>query len=155
MLFCVLLVGAVSTQAHAESYTAYDGNLSSTYTGYMRDILPGIGVNDHYVYFRSDQYDYIMVVGDLVYDGGVFSLADVGTLYRISNDNSYNGSYSYSVEEIDSFSLSPGDRIVYSDLGQFPQLIERGSKYEIFTALLIATGLLGVIINRIFFTRKR
>lgn len=145
-----MLICAVGTSAKAVTYEVYDGNPSNTYIQYFKDIVSGIGFNDNYVAFRSGQNDYVMVVGDLEYNNGKFTLADVGTVYTIASSGNYNSTYSYTVTEIDSLTLNPSNKLIYSDLGNYPQLVERGAKYEILTAVLLVTALLGLVIGRIF-----
>lgn len=155
VIAALLLLCGFATGAQAATYSVYDGTMSSTQLTYFRDILPGIGLQDNYVAFRSGEREYRMVVGDLNYNGGVFTCNDVSTVYTITNDSSYNGRYRYSVTTIDSLNLSVGDNIIYSDLGHFPQLIERSSNYEIFTALLVAIGLFGFVVRSILFSSSR
>lgn len=149
------LLVATCNVAQASTYDVYEGNPSNTQLQYFRDIIPGIGLGDHYVAFRSGQYTYTMLVGDISYDNGIFSSADSCTVYYLETNNSYNGYYTYSVFEVDSISLNPEDKIIYSDLGQFPQLEERGAKYEILTTILIATICVGYVTKSIFRYRPR
>ena len=65
-LICVLvLIFAIGMKAQSTSVTPYEGNMSSTYITYFRDIVSGIGFNDNYVAYRSGQNEYKMVVGEL------------------------------------------------------------------------------------------
>lgn len=155
LMILLMLLNGFAVAASAESYTVYDGNPSSTYITYFKDIIPNISLNDHYVAFRSGQYEYTMIVGDLVYNNGSFTLNDSATVYSITSNNSYNGYYAYNVSSIDSLSLSVGDKIIYSDLGNFPQLEERGQKYEILQTLLLFIALLCVVIRSMFGKRIR
>lgn len=154
-VICVALVCAFCTTAHAATHEVYDeGQISSTYVTYFRDIVSGIGFNDNYVAFRSGQYSYTMVVGDLEYNDGLFSLKENGKEYVFSaNNTGYNSQYNYNVNNITNFSVAVGDNIIYSDLGEFPQLVDRGAKIETFTAVLLCTVIVSVIINRILFKR--
>lgn len=158
LLVGILLVGALCTQASAVTHTIYDeGTLSTTYTTYFKDIVSGIGFNENYVAFRSGQYSYSMVVGELEYNNGVISLKGTGKEYKYSatTTSGYNQQYKYTVTNLSNFSVNCGDYIIYSDVGDFPQLVERGAKYEIIQTLLIGICCLCVVINRIFFARKR
>lgn len=146
----VALLCAFGTVAHGASYTVYDGNPSSTYIQYFKDIVSGIPLTDDYLCYRSGQNEYTMIVGDLTYDGAQFTLTDMGTVYSITSDNSYNGYMSYNVDTIDSVSVIPFDKIVYSNLGNYPQLVDRGANYEIITALLVGIALLSAVIGRLF-----
>lgn len=154
---CLVLITALCGTVQAATHSVYEnGNLSTTYITYFKDIISGIGFNDNYVAFRNGQYSYIMVVGDLDYNNGVISLNGQGKSYVFSTESSnYNSQYKYNVTDISSFSVNTGDAIIYSDIGDFPQLIERGDKYAIFTAFLLCIACICVIINRILFFRKR
>jgi len=154
-LCCASLLFALGVGASAATHEVYEnGNISSTYVTYFRDIVSGLPFADNYVAFRSGQYEYTMVTGKLSFDNGVFALADVGTSYVFRTDsNTYNSQYRYYVQEIQNFSLNVDDEIIYSDLGQYPQLVERGAKYEMLTAVLGVVAFLGVVIGRFFRVR--
>lgn len=146
--FAILLAFGLGSQASA--YSVYDGNMSNTYVQYFRDIVSGLGFTEHYVCFRSGQYEYTMVTGDLEYNGTSFTGSGDLIVYTFDYDGSYNSSYDYNVTTINNFSLTPNNRIIYSDLGQFPQLETRGEKYEILSAFLVIVALLGIVIYSIF-----
>lgn len=150
LVICFLLICAIGTTAKAVTYEVYDGNPSNTYIQYFKDIISGIGFDDHYVAFRSTQYDYVLVVGDLEFSNGVFTARDTCSIYTISSTGNYNTNYSYSVEQDKNITIRANDELLYSDLGQYPELIERGAKYEILTTVLLAVALLGLVIGRIF-----
>lgn len=152
-LLCVALTCSVGAVAHAESFTPYDGTPSNTYIQYFRDIISGIGFDQHYVALRSGQYEYVLAVGDIQYGNDIFTSAETVELHTITLSSGYNSSTVYSYREIDSLYISTNNQIIYSDLGHFPQLVERGAKYEMFTAVLLCTSLLGVVVGRFF--RKR
>ena len=151
MITAAALCGSVS----AATYETYEGNISSTQLTYFRDILPGTSILDNYVVFRDGQYSYQMVVGELDYSNGVFTLNEPGRIYTINTNSSYNSYYTYSNTTIDSFTLNVDNSIVYSDLGEFPQLEERGQRYEILQTVLIVICCVCVIVRSIFFFRKR
>lgn len=153
---CALIM-AIAMPAHGASHTIYsEGSLSSTYITYFKDIVSGIGFSDNYVAFRSGQYEYTLIVGKLSYENGVISSEGRCTEYLYKTEGTtYNSQYKYYVNDIDTFSVSTGNNIIYSDVGQFPQLVERGAKYEMLSAVLIVILLLSVVINRIFYSRRR
>lgn len=154
-LACVLaLIFAFGMTAQAAEYTPYDGNPSTTYITYFKDIVSGIGFKDNYVAFRNGQNEYIMIVGQLEYNNGVFTLVGQGESYRMYQEGTYNSNYVYEYNDnITNVSVRTNNRLIYSDIGNYPQLVERGAKYEILTAVLVCIALLGVVIGRIF--RKR
>lgn len=156
LLALLITAGATCAAVSAATYDTYDGNISSTQLTYFRDILANLKLSDNYVCFRDDQNVYVMVVGDLEYTNGVFSLNDDGRLYKLDNSGSnYNSYYTYSYTTINDFTLETGNKIVYSDIGNYPQLEERGQKYEILQTILISIACVCFIVRNIFYYRKR
>lgn len=147
---CLVLIVAFATPALADTHQVYDGSISSTYVTYFRDIVSGLGFTEHYIAFRSGDSSYTMVTGDLSYQNGVFNLNKTGKIYTFSATGSnYNNYYKYNVSSISNFQLSANDSIIYSDLGDFPQLVSRGEKYEILTTFLLCVALLGLVAGRL------
>lgn len=76
----------------------------------------------HYVYWREGQYTYRLAYGrELSLSGSRFS----GSSVRLVTYNTYSGSSSqaiWSSVEDSNFSLSAGKYLVWSDLGDYPQL---------------------------------
>lgn len=155
MSVLLILLTATCGAVSAATYSPYEGNISTTYLTYFEDILPKLKLTDHYVFLRSAQYEYSMIVGDIDYGNGVFSSSSPCTVYSMSTSNSYNSYYTYSVSTVDTFSLNPSNILVYSDLGDFPELEGRGNKYEILQTILIVTLMLCFVLRSIFFYRKR
>lgn len=90
----------------------------------------------HYVYWREGQYVYKMAYGKgLSFDGSRF----VGDGLEVVTYQTYSGSgsgqASFLVSGEDSFSLSPGNYLVWSDLGHYPDFSERGVKSYVQTAV--------------------
>lgn len=142
-----LLIGCLlfASPMQALAYSVYeDGNISSTYTTIFRDILEDTNIFEDYVFFRSGQYEYTMIVGDITLSGTSFSAADF-TEYVISYTSGSYGStsnYSYTTSTGTNFSLSVSDNLVYSNLGHYPKLIERGVYYEF--ASLVTLCIIGM-----------
>ena len=140
----------------AHAATVYDGSISSTYVTYFRDILAGESILDNYVAFRSGQYEYTMITGNITFDNGIFNLVGDGYSYVFSTGTSnYNNNYTYSTKAITQFTLDPDNYVVYSDLGNYPQLEERGARYEILSAVLVMCLIVMSILGRIFRIGKR
>lgn len=135
-LACCLLIAAATITASAQ--TVYEGTISSTYTEIAEKI--NISVGDDYVFFRSGQYTYTLVVGDFVYSSGNFSLSDSGKVYTITQvTNSGYGSssyYSYSVSDVTSYKVETKGILVYSNLGGYPTL-NNSSDIYVFCCLII------------------
>lgn len=144
VLMAVCLIFPMGIQATAAE--PYDGTISTTYITIFRDVAAKISPFDDYVFYRSNQYEYTLVSGDLRLDADRIT-ADAVTIYTINTDNSYNSTYSYTVSNGGSFSLDVGDNLVYSNLGNYPDLIERNS-YETMALLVGFCVALGMFIIR-------
>lgn len=147
LILCVALTG----KANASSYTPYNqGNIGSTQLAIFRDIVGNLPINDSYVAFRSGQYDYKLVAGDLKCDSNSFSGKTQATtvkVYTINTDNNnYNSTYDYIVTTEQNFNLTTGNLLVYSNLGDYPSLEERSVSYAFITMFcVIVIGLCAII----------
>lgn len=152
----LITVAALCGSVSAATYDTYEGNISTTQLTYFRDILGGESILDNYVCFRDDQNSYRMVVGKLEYNNGVFSLKEKGKIYTVNTSGSnYNNYYTYNYANLDSLTLRTNNRIVYSDIGNFPQLEERGQRYELLQTIIIVIVCVCIIIRSIFNAVKR
>ena len=139
----------------AEPYA--DGNISTTYITIYRDIASNIPFNDDYVMFRSGQYEYKMYVGELAYSLNQFSGSQL-TCYAISTNSgsSYSGgTYHYEISENQSLQLNCSDILVYSNLGGYPNLYERGDNFEAVLLLFSGIALVCFLTSRIFSFSQR
>lgn len=160
VIILIAVIGLIATYGctvQAATHEVYEnGSLSTTYVTYFKDILSGCSIQDNYVAFRSGQYSYSLIVGDLEYnEGHIISNGDLKEYQFYTSSTGYNSTYYYQVQQLNSFDLQVSNSILYSDLGDYPELVERGAKYEIITAVLISIFMLSCVINRIFFYRKR
>lgn len=154
MVICTLAL-ILAAPVRASAYTIYDGNLSSTYTSIFRDLLSKKGINDDYLCFRSDQYEYVMLIGDLTYENGSFT-GEKATEYKITSNTGYNSSYSYEVTQVRSIRLDPGSALLYSNLGEYPELQDPDDYFMFAQLLLIWVSIIMMLVHRIFeFTYKR
>ena len=151
----LILITAFCGTVSATTYEVYEGNLSATQITYFRDILGGQSILDNYVVFRDGQYSYKMVVGDIVYNNNTFTATETCKVYSINTSSGYNSYYTYNQETIDNLVLTTSNKIVYSDLGNYPQLEERGQKYEILQTIILCIAGCCYIIRNIFYHRKR
>lgn len=150
LLAAISLLGVNAAQAFAlEVYP--DGGIGTTYTTYFQDILDKYPIPPDYVYFRSGQYQYALVVSDeLDFSDGVFS-ADTYDYYLISSSSNYGSGYLTLYKNPGSaLSLDVGDKLVYSSLGDFPSLIERGSYYDYAITLVLVVGGCCVLLRSLF-----
>ncbi len=149
-LFALAVILAVPITASAEEpYT--EGNISTTYVTYFQDILAKSSITDDYVFFRSGQYEYKMYVGDITFENGIFSSDSSCRSFTIGTSSSgYNQTYTFSSSEIGSFSLTTNNALIYSNLGSYPDLIERGEYIETASLLLILVIVCMYLVSRIF-----
>lgn len=141
LIACVLacacaLLATHATQAHAlEVYS--DGGIGTTYTSYFQDILDKYPVTQDYVYFRSGQYQYYLCVGDFELEGSVFT-GEEYDYYMITTSSTYGTNYlTLNSGKSTGLSLDVSDHLVYSNLGHFPSLIERGDLYGYATTFVL------------------
>lgn len=103
-----------------------DYNLGTSNQGIFSGLVSKVPFGQHYVYWRDGQYSYKFAYGDLSLDGSVFTGSGAVTICNYSyTGSSYNNYYTYTVSTDNSFSLSAGNQLVYSDLGNYPGLQER------------------------------
>lgn len=156
LVVLLALICGLTTSAQAATHQVYDnGSLSTTYITYFKDILSGASINENYVAFRSGQYSYSMIVGDLEFNNNSFTSSGSCKEYIFSTSGNYNSQYTYEVKELNNFSLDVSNQIIYSDIGEYPQLIERGAKIEFITAVLLCVLGLSAFIIRVFNGYKR
>lgn len=153
ILVCLVSICCFATSTQAVDYDVYEsGTLSSTYTTYFKDILSGQSILSDYVAFRSGQYTYTLVVGDLDYNGS-FSSSDTVKVFEFDTQSGYNSYTKYTVAEENSFYLNTIDTVVYSNLGDYPHLIERGANIETINTILLFVIFLSFVISRFFRSR--
>lgn len=151
LLFALALILAVPIQASAaEVYK--EGNISTTYVTYFEDILGKVSPLDDYVFFRSGQYDYTMVVGDLLFSGSQFVAVGECVVYTIfqGSGSGYSNTYQFNTTVSNAFTLNADNALVYSNLGEFPDLIERGDYLETALLLLVLVIVFMSLGSRIF-----
>lgn len=137
-VLCIAVILAVPIAASAAEIPVYAGNISTTELTYFKDIANKVvGINDKYVFFRTDQYNYLLLVGNISYDGEKFVIGDKCHQYLL-NTKTTPYSYSYVFDPpFDNFTITPNKNLVYSNLGHYPDLIERSNYYEIATLILL------------------
>lgn len=148
----IVLITALCGTVQAATHEVYEnGSLGTTYITYFKDILSGSDLKSNYVAFRSGQYSYSMIIGELQEINGTISLVGSGKEYKFyTTSSNYNSQYYYDVVALNNFSVNIDNNIIYSDIGDYPQLIERGAKFEILQTILISIALLCIVISRIF-----
>ena len=146
-------VDTLSLEVAALSAAVSDYNLGTTNLTIFEGVVEKVPFGQHYVYWRDSEYRYCLAVGPLTVSGTTFSSAEPVTVYsyeRIySSGNSY---YTWSVSTDDSFSLSCGSRLVYSDIGGYPAISGREvNKYD----AVMAYCAVGVVLFALFDRLRR
>lgn len=128
-----------------------DYNLGTTNQAIFAGLANKVPFGQHYVFWRDGQYSYKFAYGDLSLDGIVFSGSGAVTICDYSyTGSSYNNYYTYTVSTDNSFSLSAGQMLVYSDLGNYPEIGERGLLiYGKVTAVLLSGAVLWYLFERL------
>lgn len=139
----VLLASALQAGAQTVQASVYtEGNISSTYTTIFQDILDGCNPLDDYVFYRSGNYEYKMYVGDLDLNENIFTGNDLECYTLSYSQSGYNNSiYSYNTTTGHSIYLNASNYLLYSNLGNYPTLVERGDfvvTLQIFLLVLIS-----------------
>jgi hypothetical protein len=150
ILLALAVISAVPiTASAAEVYT--EGNISTTYVTYFEDILGKLSPLDDYVFFRSAQNEYTMLVGKLVYENGTIYSNERCKVYQIyTTSSSYQSNYHFTSNYYAEYSVTVRDSLVYSNLGDFPDLNERGDYLETALLLLVLVIIVMSLVARIF-----
>lgn len=111
---------AVPYSSYTPSYGVGTSNLEL-----FRGVVYTLPYGQHYVYFRTGQYDYRLAYSkDLSLSGTTFTGTNVTLItYNTYYTSGSQPTYTYSSQS--SFSLSAGNYLVYSDLGYYPALTDR------------------------------
>lgn len=151
-LVCALVIVAMATIPCAAA-SIYQGSISTTYSDYAKQILTKCPPFQDYVFFRSGQYEYTLVCGDLTLNGDTFTGSNVGEFVITYHQQSgYSGTSYYTVtgKTTSSFTLDTNNELVYSSLGSFPALTERGDFVETLTLLLLVIVALCMLIRPVY-----
>ena len=144
-------VETLSLEVSDLSSAVSDYNLGTTNLAIFEGVVQKVPFGHHYVYWRDSENRYCLAVGPLTVSGTTFSSAEPVTVYsyeRIySSGNSY---YTWSASTDDSFSLSCGSRLVYSDIGNYPAITGREvNKYDAVTAYCAVGVVLFALFDRL------
>lgn len=148
----VLLASALQAGAQTVQAAVYDeGNISSTYTTIFQDILDGLNPLDDYVFYRSGNYEYRMYVGDLDVSDSLFVGQDLDMYILKYSQSGYSSTpYTYEKSDGQSIYLDVGTNLVYSNLGGYPSLVERGDFIGLSQIILLFIVALCCLIRPIF-----
>lgn len=140
LLACVAIAAAMPTQALASSVYS-DEIIPEPALAFFRSVLNGLDLNSKYVAYCSGAGTYTLAVGDLV-------LSEDGRFTGAVDLYSYSGAgYQVSSETLD---LDPDGHLVYSNLGSYPVILERGNLYEFSMLFLLCVVAAALLIRSIF-----
>lgn len=124
------------------SYQPADYTLGTSNVAIFSGLVSKVPWGQHYVYWRDGQYTYRFAYGKLTFANGRFT-GDGNDITVIAYDteSGYNSSYTYSSSVDSSFVLTPGNRLVYSDLGHYPGLADKEvQKYVTMSAFVLCAA---------------
>lgn len=144
-------VDSLSLEVAALSAAVSDYNLGTTNLAIFEGVVEKVPFGHHYVYWRDSEYRYCLAVGPLTVSGTTFSSAEPVTVYTYERHYSSGDSYyTWSVRTDDTFSLSCGSRLVYSDIGNYPAITGREvNKYDAVTAYCAVGVVLFALFDRL------
>lgn len=105
----------------AFSSTPYASVTDNSYSAVAAKMLLKVAPFTDYVFWRSGQYSYALVVGDLELNGTTFTSGEPVTIYTFQLDTGYSGTYTLSTRS-DTLNLAASSYIVFSNLGYYPIL---------------------------------
>lgn len=142
---------AVALAAISDNY-----GVGTSHVSIFGGMVGKLPLDHHYVYYRDGQYDYVLAHSDsLVYDGGRF-LAENATLVTYTTTSGYQSQPTFTVSEDTDFQLDPANYLVWSDLGEYPDLINRGEvQYEALACIILCSFALWFMLDRLVHACKR
>ena len=149
----VMLLSLISVGA-AEISSEYGVGTSNT--AIFAGMVEKLPFGTHYVYWRESQYVYAFAYAEtLAYDGASFSGEDV-TIVEYNTGGGYQSPPTILDYVESDFELYPEDYLVYSDLGFYPDLIERGGvQYEALCCLILCSFAVWLLLDRLVRACKR
>lgn len=146
MIACVLIAALAAlpqaATAAAPYETAYDENFI-----FALDIARSIpiGLNDSYVFYPAGADRFCLVVGGLVLEEDSIQSETEVTIYQISPSTG-----SVIINSADAFTIDLGTSLVYSNLGNLPDMIQRSDYYAFTALLMLGTALCCYLLRSVF-----
>ena len=150
LLLLVLPIGAMGAEISDEY------GVSTSNTAIFAGVVEKLPFGTHYVYWRESQYVYALAHSEtMAFDGASFSGEDV-TVVRYDSSGGYQSPPTIYFDEEGSFELYPAEYLVYSDLGDYPDLIERGGvTYEALACIILCSFAVWYLLERFVRACKR
>ncbi len=146
-------VETLSQEVATLSAAVSDYNLGTSNLTIFEGLVEKVPFGQHYVYWRDSEYRYCFAVGPLTVSGTTFSSSEPVSVYTYERHYTSGDSYySWSVSTDNVFSLACGNRLVYSDIGDYPSIAGKEvSKYDAVTAYCA----IGVVLFALFDRLRR
>ena len=144
-------VNSLSMEVAALSAVSNDYNLGTTNLAIFEGVVEKVPFGHHYVYWRDSEYRYCLAVGPLTVSGTTFSSSEPVTVYTYERHYTSGDSYyTWSASTDNAFTLSCGNRLVYSDIGNYPSIAGKEvSKYDAVTAYCAVGVVLFALFDRL------
>lgn len=144
-------VDTLSLEVAALSAAVSDYNLGTSNLTIFEGVVEKVPFGHHYVYWRDSEYRYCLAVGPLTVAGTTFSSSESVTIYTYERIYSGGDShYEWSVSTDNAFSLACGNRLVYSDIGDYPTIAGKEvSRYDAVTAYCAVGVVLFALFDRL------
>lgn len=144
-------VDTLSMEVAALSAAVSGYNLGTTNLAIFEGVVEKVPFGHHYVYWRDSEYRYCLAVGPLNVSGTTFSSSEPVKVYTYERHYSSGDSYyTWSVSTDNVFSLSCGNRLVYSDIGHYPSIAGKEvSRYDAVTAYCAVGAVLFALFDRL------
>ena len=144
-------VESLSQEVAALSAVVSDYNLGTTNLTIFEGVIEKVPFGHHYVYWRDSEYRYCLAVGPLTVSGTTFSSAEPVTVYAYERIYSGGDShYEWGASTDNAFTLSCGNRLVYSDIGNYPSIAGKEvRKYDAVTAYCAVGVVLFALFDRL------
>lgn len=139
-----------------EPLSTYTNVIPSDIVDMFRDVISNESIMSSYVACCNDNNTYSLFVGDISMKGNTFVSDTFVKCYKLFPD-SETSDLIYQVSDVSGLKIDASNKIVYSNLGNYPGLIRRGEIYEVVQTILIAAIGLCFIVSSIFgscFRRK-
>lgn len=139
------IVSILSDIQEYQSYSSYEGVIPEPYYTYMKDILCWSTLSDNYVAFVSSYYYsnrnynyYVLALGDLSFNGSVFTGSDVDVYEFYPTVTGYSSTnYKHSIQS--SFSYVPSGYLCFTDLSSnYPDLRGVSNRYLLVILVVFA-----------------
>ena len=146
LLDAIMQVSEIAPLADASS----DYGLGTSYNELFAGVVGKLPIGTHYVYYRASDDVYELAYSDgMELSGDVFT-APSATVVTYNVSGGYGRPATFTVGTESGFTCDTGGYLVYSDLGSFPDLINREEvDYAALCCIILCSFALFVLFDRI------